>query len=169
MKHALLIGSANMAVPFASVPPVPVAPAAKANASTKAKTGPKTGAERVAPVIGMISSDVAMPTTTKRGNSAYPFDALTTAGMSFHVANKTAKQMASVVSAQNRKHAQPKTGTDGLPVMRQISVKDADGKVVGKTASDKPETVNTLEFFAVDSATNDADPETTGVRVFRRK
>lgn len=161
-KIAMLAASSAMVTAFASAP----VPAAPKPATEKRKTGPKAGAERVAPIISEIDTDVPLPTEKSRGNSSYPFDSLETPGASFHVANKTAKQMASIVSAANRKRATEKRDAAGNVVMKMVAVKDAEGKTIGKTPGDKPEMVNTVKFEAVD--VGETDKRGKGVRVFRR-
>lgn len=156
-----LMHSAALATVFAAA----AAPAA-ATKATGAKTGPKPGAERVAPQITGIDENVPMPTNTRAGSkSAYPFDQLTAAGMSFHVANKTAKQMSSIVSNQNRKGETEKRDANGAIVYKMNDVKDATGAVIGQTQGEA-ERVRTVEYFAQD--VGDSDPRGKGVRVFRK-
>jgi hypothetical protein len=157
------LATSTLAIPFTAAP---AATDAKPGATEKKKTGPKAGAERVAPIIAGVTADVPMPETKRRGNSSYPFDQLTAAGMSFHVANKTAKQMASIVSAKNRKSVEVVKDANGNPIMKAVPVKDANGAVVGSTPGTDPETRKVAEYFAVD--VTETDPNGKGTRVFRR-
>lgn len=163
--HALLTTTA-LATAFAGAAAA-TKPTETPAAPTKGKTGPKAGAERIAPQITGVDTDVPMPATSRAGSkSAYPFDQLTAVGMSFHVANKTAKQMSSIVSNQNRKGEVDKTDAAGNVIRKQGEpIKDANGAVVGH-AQGEPERVRTVEYFAQD--VGDTDPRGKGVRVYRK-
>lgn len=89
---------------------------------------------RVIPVFGSVSSSVPMPErNTRRGSrTIYPFDSLTKVGDSFPVMNKTAAQIASVISAHNRKHAtetfDPATQEKSKKVAKHFFAHDVDPK-----------------------------------------
>lgn len=115
--------------------------------------------KRIEPVIGAISQakDVPMPErTSNRGSkTSYPFDKLTAIGSSFPVMNKTAAQLASIVSNQNRKPGKIVTNPDGTPKVKFNVVLDANGTEIGRTpmiADGKPvyETEPQKKFFAAD-------------------
>ena len=63
-----------------------------------------------APVITKATAKVRMPAPSERlsmrgrGRKLYPFEQLTSVGMSFGVTGRTLQQMRSVVSARNRKN-----------------------------------------------------------------
>ncbi len=100
----------------------------------------KVTVKRIAPVIVGISDAVPMPIrTNSRGNkSAYNWDAIEV-GKSLAITNKTAKQLASVITNANKRYI----------------AKDAEGKPVV-----------TKHFFTHDC--NPAtDPEGASVRIFR--
>lgn len=151
--------------------------AADANAgetNVNEATKPAGGAgskPRVEPVLTAVTTAVPMPTReSKRGSkSSYPFDSLTAVGASFGVKNKTAKQMASIVSNANRKAPQePKRDAAGNIVYKTAEMKDANGTVIGRAPTQEPETVATRHYFAVDVDAKD-DPDGASVRVFRDK
>lgn len=126
------------------------AKASKAKLSGAEKIAKAASAPRVAPIIGTISSAVAMPERTNRnGKAVYPFDALSV-GQSFSVVNKTAKQLASVVSAANRR-ARVNKVENGILVLND---KNEPVKVAGK------------HFFARDTDPK-TDPDGASVRVWR--
>jgi len=123
---------------------------------------------RVAPVLTGVSTGVPMPeqVTTRRGSkSPYPFDALTEVGASFGIKNKTAKNMLSIVSNQNRKNRIAKIDENGNTVFKMTEMKDGDGNVT-KVPTEKPEMVATKSFFAVDCDPK-TDPDGASVRIFR--
>lgn len=132
----------------------------------------KTAAPRVAPIIAAIRADIAIPAakSINRGSkSPFPFDALEV-GQSFGVGNKTAKQMSSIVSNQNRAKGNqtPRKDATGAIVMKMRDLTDAGGAVIGKVPTSEPETDWIKEFraFDVDAKT---DPDNASVRVFRIK
>lgn len=141
--------------------------------AAKTKTAPATtttAATRVAPELTAISTAVPMPepTTSRRGSkSPYPFDALTAVGMSFGIKNKTAKNMGSIISNQNRKAMVEKKDADGNTVFKTNEMKDAEGNVT-RVPTTEPEMVATKHFFAVDCDPKN-DPDGASVRVFRDK
>lgn len=146
---------------MAKKPATNTAPAA-APTTTAATTS------RIAPVLTGVSNTVTMPEpiTTRRGSkSPYPFDALTEVGSSFGIKNKTAKNMLSIVSNQNRKNRVQKIGADGNPIFKTSEMKDAEGNVT-IVPTEKPEMVPTKKFFAVDCDPK-TDPDGASVRVFR--
>lgn len=164
MRKIALLGASSAMVTAFAAGDAPAAP--KPATAARGRTGPKPGSERVAPVISEIDSDVPLPAQKSRGNSSYPFDSLAAPGQSFHVANKTAKQLSSIVSAANRKRAVEKRDVNGAIVMKTVKIKDADGKTIGTQPGDKPEMVNTVVFEAVDVGADDKRGK--GARVFRR-
>jgi hypothetical protein len=124
---------------------------AESKTATKPATAPAaattgtTESTRIAPVIFGARADIPMPTrkSNRGGKNVYPFDTLTAAGMSFGVNNKTAKQLSTVVSNQNKKH--------------KTQVLDANQKPVDSW---------TAKFFVVDVDAK-SDPEGATARVFR--
>jgi hypothetical protein len=128
----------------------------------------KTTAHRIAPAITAASAAVKMPEKPKaaRGSkSLYPFDDLTEVGMSFGVKDKTAKNMASIVSNQNRKNVEPRKDEAGNVIYKTKAVKGADGTET-QMPTDKPE-VNVLKHFFVIDVDPKKDPDNASVRVFR--
>lgn len=139
------------------------APKNKTTAATAAKK------DRTLPELTSIRTDIALPVgaTSARGSkSLYPFDTLTVNG-SFGVKNKTAKQLSTIVSNQNRKAS------------NNVAKKDAEGNVIYKTKrvtgadnteievpTNEPETVRVKEFRAYDVNPKE-DPDGASVRVFR--
>lgn len=94
---------------MASKPATPKAPAAV----TVAAAAPKTAPVRIAPTVtAAVMLDLPLP-TTRRGESAYAFHTLTEPGMLLGVTNKTAKQISTGVSNQNKKFASQKMGEGG--------------------------------------------------------
>lgn len=143
--------------------------AAKPKTPALATPAPVAGS-RVAPELTAISTAVPMPepTTSRRGSkSPYPFDALTAVGMSFGIKNKTAKNMGSIISNQNRKAMVEKKDAEGNTVFKTNEMKDAEGNVTHVPTSE-PEMVATKHFFAVDCDPKN-DPDGASVRVFRDK
>lgn len=164
----LILASAASALPIAFA-------SGKAAGSTDAPpaTPPATGAgskPRIEPQITAVSTAVPMPTrTNKRGSkSSYPFDSLTVVGASFGVKNKTAANLASIVSNQNRKSVEPKRDEAGNIIYKMAPLKDANGAVVGQTPTTEAETVQLRHYFAVDVDAK-TDPDGASVRVFRDK
>lgn len=137
-----------------------------ANAPTAG--APAVKAETKAPVISAVRTDVAMPVkTSNRGSkSLYDFDALTAAGMSIGVTNKTAKQLSSIISNANRKAMVQKKDANGALVFKTTELKDAAGNVTIMPTTE-PEMVKTKEFFAVDTDPK-TDPDKATARIFRR-
>lgn len=120
--------------------------------------------------IAPISAAVPVPENIgRRGAGAsglYPFDALEV-GQSFGVINKTAKQIASAVSAANKRFRVNKTDANGATVFKTQDVKQADGTVIKQPTLD-PETVPGRVFVSadVDPAT---DPDGATARVWRKQ
>lgn len=118
--------------------------------------------------ITKISADVAMPAnigkSQRGGRSLYPFDDLEI-GQSFGVMNKTQKQMASTVSAANKRHRTEVKDANGQTVFKTQDVKQADGSVV-KTPTLEAQTQPGRIFVAgdVDPKT---DPDGASVRIWR--
>lgn len=141
-----------------------VAPASTTVATTGAKK------PRVAPQVLAISNAVAMPTSrsSARGSkSLYDFDSLQV-GQSIPVKNKTAHDLSSVVSAQNRKKSNyAQKMENGVPVFVVVPVKDATGVVVGHNTTSTPVMEQIKVFFAHDCEKD--DPEGATVRIWRSK
>lgn len=138
----------------------------------KAATKPASegAVKRVAPELTAVSTAVAMPEQppTRRGSkSPYPFDALTEVGMSFGIKNKTAKNMGSIVSNQNRRNLTQAKDANGNPVFKTTEMKDGAGNVT-HVPTEEPEMIATKHFFAVDCDPK-TDPDGASVRVFRDK
>lgn len=145
--------------------PAPVAKAAK-SPEKKAALVAQLRKERVAPEITTVSVAVKAPERKTRGNKvAYPFDALPIGG-SFGIKNKTAKQIASVVSGANKKALVPKRDANGV-VFKVNEVKGVDGEVT-RTLSNEPVMVRTKKFFALDVDAK-TDPDGATVRVWREE
>lgn len=138
---------------------------ATASSTPKTKTAQPP---RVAPVLTAVSTTVPMPDrNANRGSkTSYPFEALTAAGMSFGVKNKTAKQLASIISNQNRKPGPTKRNPDGSIVYKTSDMTDAQGNVT-KVPTSEPETMPGKQFFAIDCDPK-TDPDGASVRVFRQ-
>jgi hypothetical protein len=136
---------------------------ATATTSTPRATQPP----RVAPKLTTVTSAVPMPDrASNRGSkTSYPFEALTTVGMSFGVMNKTAKQLASIISNQNHKPGPTKRNPDGSIVYKTADMTDAAGNVT-KVPTTEPETLPGKKYFAVDCDAK-KDPDGASVRVFR--
>jgi hypothetical protein len=173
MKKILLLASAAGALPIALPIAFANAPKPATPGGTPAATPPATGAgskPRVEPQITGVSTAVPMPTrTNKRGSkSSYPFESLAAVGASFGVKNKTAANLASIVSNQNRKSVEPKKDEAGNVIYKMAPLKDANGAIVGQTPTTEAETVQLRHFFAVDVDAK-TDPDGASVRVFRDK
>lgn len=128
----------------------------------------KTNAVRVAPELTGVSKTVPMPVraSTRGSKTIYPFEALTEIGMSFGVKNKTAEQLTSIISNQNRKLGAVKKNADGSPVFKMQDMKDASGAVVGQVPTTEHDHEPQKHFFAV-NVDKRKDPEGASVRVFR--
>ena len=117
-----------------------------------------------------ITADIAIPAnagkSNRGGRSLYPFDSLEV-GQSFGVSNKNAKQLASLVSAANKRHQVDKIGEDGKPVYKTQDVKQADGSI------SKVPTLETVKVAGRVFVHADVDPKTdpqhASVRVWRQK
>lgn len=135
----------------------------------------KAANKRIEPVIGAISSakDVPMPErVSNRGSkTSYPFDKLTAVGMSFPVMNKSAAQLSSIVSNQNRKVGKVITNTDGTPKIKETIHRDPSGAEIGRTpmlVDGKPvyETETPKKYFAADVSPK-TDKDKAQARVWR--
>lgn len=136
-----------------------IAKVKSAGASNIAKAA---AAPRVAPVLTAISAAVAIPDRPARnGRTVYPFDMLSK-GQSFGVANKTAKQLASIVSAANKRNRRPKRDTANNIIFK---MKKNDAGVLVTT--NEPETVFDKYFIVLDVDPK-SDPDKATARVWRR-
>jgi hypothetical protein len=138
---------------------------ADANATADVAAGAPTKV-RVAPVLTTISNAVPIPAVkNNRGSKgAYPFDNLEI-GQSFGVANRNAKQMASIVSNANKRFLVNKTDENGNVVFKTTKASDGNGGFVTVPTSE-PEKVASRRFIVlnVDPAT---DPDQASVRIWR--
>lgn len=121
------------------------------------------------PQITTIRADITIPEKKSKGGrgsrSAYPFDKLEI-GQSFGVANKTKKQLASIISNQNKRFAVDKLDANGKPIFRTIEI-EVDGVKKSHTTENKvTEPGRTFIAVEVDSET---DPDGAMVRIFRTK
>lgn len=142
-------------------------PKEKTSATATAPETAKKSKPRVAPEITKVSAAVEMPkTTSNRGStSQYPFDDLEQ-GQSFGVLNKTKKDMASIVSNQNKKNKAKKLDENGNVVFTTKIVTGADGTKT-EVPTDKPEMISEKFFFVVDTDPAN-DPDKASCRVFRK-
>jgi len=141
MTKLAILTAAAMSPVFAN--PAPAADAAAAK-------------PRILPEITAIATGIAIPTgaSAARGSkSPYNFDELEV-GAAFGVKNKTAKQLSSIVSNQNRKdnNQRQKTNADGSPAFKTeyTETKDVNGAVIGKVPHQVPDTEWIKEFRAFD-------------------
>lgn len=141
----------------------------KEKSVTEANTEAKSTRTYEAASVTPVTSNVPMPENIgKRANSGrgvYDFDSLEV-GQSFGVTNKTAKQIASAVSAANKRFRTNKLDANGAVIYKTQEVKHADGTVTKQPTLD-PETVPGRVFVSadVDPAT---DPDGATVRVWRK-
>lgn len=139
-----------------------------AKAAAKTATTPRaTQPPRVAPVLTAVSSTVPMPdrNAARGSKTIYPFEMLTAIGMSFGIKNKTAKQLASIISNQNRKVGPTKRNPDGSIVYKTQDMTAPDGSVT-KVPTSEPETLPGKKYFAIDCDAK-KDPDNANVRIFR--
>lgn len=123
----------------------PVTAVAPVAAATDVETT-VAGKVRIAPELSEIRTDIAIPTKRRGGvASFYNFDSLTAIGASLGVKNKTAAQISSIVSKENKRN------------MTELADPIDPSKKV-KTFSKK------FEVFDVDQAT---DPDGAKCRIFR--
>jgi hypothetical protein len=127
-------------------------PAAFAN--TAPAPAPDTDAnKRTAPEMTEVFT-ITLPTKQSNRGSVSPykpkFEALTEVGQSFGVKGKTAKQMANIVSAQNRAAKVPLTNPDGTPQYETKKLTDGAGNVTEIPDTTKPKTVSTKHFIVTD-------------------
>lgn len=114
---------------------------------------PAAADKRVAPTITAV---FALPvpegkTTSNRGSkSPYPFDTIEV-GHAFGVKNKTAKQLSSIVSNQNRKDSnhRPVKDGNGNIVYKMNDLTAPDGTVT-KVPTKEPEMEQIKQFVAYD-------------------
>lgn len=122
--------------------------------------------KRIAPAIVGVSSAVTMPTrANNRGSkSLYNFDCLEV-GQSLVVTNKTAKQLASVITNANKRYLAPKKDAEGNIVYKTAKASDGNGGFAEVKTSEAVMIAN-KRFFAVDCDPT-KDPEAALVRIFR--
>ena len=136
---------------------------------TGRNTAAATAAPRVEPEVIGVNATLTMPEPPKSGRrsneSAYPFAALEV-GQSFGVKNKTAEQLSSAVSLQNKKARINKTDASGNVVMKTKPGTDANGNAI-QVPTDTPETVEGKRFFVV-ACDPKKDPEGALARVWRQ-
>lgn len=147
----------------AVVPPVVPAPVVPAPQTAAASAAP-----RVTPIISAVADGIPMPAkkVTERGSkNIYPFDQLTAVGMSFGVENKTARQMAGLIGAANKRSFGDKIGEDGKPVYVMKNLTDADGNPVQVATNEIVQVA--LKKFAVADVNPETDPAKCKARVWR--
>lgn len=138
------------------------------SATATTATAPKATAGRVAPEITNVTAKIPVPEKTRRGaKSLYPFDDLAEVGASFGVKNKTASNMASIVSNQNRRAMEPKKDETGAIVYKTKELKGADGTITN-VPTDEAEMIETKRFICADVDPK-TDPDGASVRVWRQK
>lgn len=104
------------------------------------------GKVRIAPELTTIRTDITIPKKKRGGMSShYDFDSLTAVGSSFGIKNKSAVNISSIVSKENRRH-----------MSETVDPTNPEKKV--KTYAKK------FDVFDVDSKT---DPDGAKCRVFR--
>lgn len=97
---------------------------------------PKTEPKIKTTVTATGTIDIPTKKTNRGGASIYPFDSLTTIGMSFGVTGRDIRSVRSAVSAQNRKFKTP--------------MKSADGNLVMKPDGSGPKTTYTTHFETIE-------------------
>jgi len=122
--------------------------------------------KRVAPVIVGVSSAVTMPTrANNRGSkSLYNFDALAV-GQSLVVTNKTAKQLASVITNANKRYLSTKKDAEGNVVYKTVKASDGNGGITEVKTSEAV-MIASKRFFATDCDPA-TDPDGALVRIWR--
>lgn len=148
MKKTLIASTAVLSArAFASNPK-----AATGAATAAPAAAPKTGKREEPAIAGVIK--LAVPegkSNSNRGSkSPYPFDTIE-AGECFGVKNKTAKQLSSIVSNQNRKESnhRPVKDAAGNIVYKTTEIKDGAGNVT-LVPTKEPETEQIKAFVAYD-------------------
>lgn len=134
---------------FATLSATTAAAVAFANAPKPAEDGK---AAKVAPIMtGTFAMPIPAEKATNRGSkSPYPFETLEV-GHAFGVKNKTAKQLSSIVSNQNRKDAnhRPIKDENGNIKYKMTDLTGPDGSVT-KVPTKEPETEQIKAFAAYD-------------------
>lgn len=116
---------------------------------TDTTTAPKPRAARVEPIITSVIA-IELPERTKRGSGPkYPFESLTV-GTAFGLKNKVAKDMASVISAANRRYTTNATDENGNIQYHTKELTTAEGVKMNVPDNTKPKKVPTRHFFALD-------------------
>jgi len=111
---------------------------------------PATAAPRVEPVLtGAFKIDLPKRESKRGSESKYDFAGLEV-GSAFGVKNKTAKQLASIVSAANRKNSEPVRDENGNATYRTKEIDNGQGGKVAVPDTKKPITRPTKHFYAVD-------------------
>lgn len=130
-----------------------IAARAFANAPKPAEGAGTAASKRTEPQLTAVFA-LAVPagkTTSNRGSkSPYPFDTIEP-GQAFGVKNKTAKQLSSIVSNQNRKDSnhRPVKDAAGNIVYKMNDLTAPDGSVT-KVPTKEPETEQIKAFVAYD-------------------
>ena len=111
---------------------------------------PENATKRIAPQLTEVSAAIKMPTKkNNRGSkSLYPFDSLTAVGQSFGMKNKTAEQLASIISNANKKHRSEKKDENGNIVYHTKTVTGPNGEEQQVPNKEKPIMVIEKEFAA---------------------
>jgi hypothetical protein len=137
-------------------------------AAKEGASGAAAAAERVAPQFAAIGTAVPLPAKkTNRGSvSIYPFGDLTAVGMSIPVLNKTAKQLASIVSNANRKAKVKKTDAAGNVVYKTKELVDPATNAKTTVATNEPEMVQSAHYIVADCDPK-TDPDKATARIFR--
>lgn len=150
-----------------AVPPVPAAPV---EAGVSAPVVTKTKEPRIPPVLTKISDAVPMPENIGKrgrgGNSIYPFEKLEV-GLSFGIANKTAKAIASVINGANKRFEVDAVDAAGNAVFKTQEVKQADGSVTVIQTLEREKMPGRV-FIAADVDPK-TDPDGASVRVWRKQ
>lgn len=129
--------------------------------------------ENIVPVITDIVTDIPVPVIS-RGNagsrSPFPFDTLEVS-QSFGVTNKTAKQMSSIVSNQNRKteNFRHKTDEAGIPQFgASTPITDPTTGLITGSKPGEP-IMEQVKIFVVAEVDPKKDPAKARVRVWRKQ
>lgn len=119
--------------------------------TSKTNAAPAPAAAKIAPVVSGTAAIPMPERKTNRGSkSLYPFETLTTTGMAFGLKNKTAKDVSSAISNQNRKwkveSVNPTTGEKTVEQQRHFFAHDVDAEYA-KTLKGTPLEGSTVLVF----------------------